>query len=260
MAPLAGKGILVTRPREQAARLSQRLQAIGARPIVFPTIEIAPPADPTRLHAVVDRLGECDWAIFISPTAVAAAWPVVQSRLAAWPATLQVAAVGPASAQALRQQGIAAVHAPEQGADSEALLALPELQQVQGQHIVIFRGEGGRELLAETLRARGARVEYAECYRRRRPSVDPAAILAAWRRGEIDAVTVTSSEGMQNLFALLGEPGRAALCATPLFAPHERIAAAARALGVKRVVVTAPGDEGLLTTLNEWFAHEQPQP
>lgn len=257
MAALAGKGILVTRPREQAAPLLERLQAAGARTLLFPTIEIAPPGDPARLHAVVDRLAEFDWAVFISPSAVDMAWPVIQARLGHWPAAVKIAAVGPGTARALRRQGIEQVRLPEQGADSEALLALPEFRQVAGRRVLIFRGEGGREHMAETLRGRGARVEYAECYRRRSPAADPTAILAAWRRGEIDAVSVTSAEGVRNLFALLGEAGRELLCATPMFVPHERIAEAACAFSVRRVQVTATGDEGLLMSLNEWFDHEQ---
>lgn len=254
---LAGKGILVTRPREQAAPLLERLQAAGARPLLFPSIEIAPPEDAARLHDVIDRLAEFDWAIFISPSAVDMAWPVIESCLGHWPAAVKIAAVGPGTARALQRHGIEQVRLPEQGADSEALLALGEFQQPAGRRVVIFRGEGGREHMAETLRGRGARVEYAECYRRRPPAADPAAILAAWRRGEIDAVSVTSAEGARNLAGLLGEAGQALLCATPMFVPHARIAEAARALGVQQVQVTATGDEGLLMSLNEWFAHEQ---
>lgn len=257
MRSLAGKGILVTRPREQAAPLLERLQAAGARALLFPSIEIAPPNDPARLHEVIDRLAEFDWAIFISPSAVDMAWSVIESRLGHWPAAVRIAAVGPGTARALRRQGIEQVRLPEQGADSEALLALPEFQQPIDRRVVIFRGEGGREHLAETLRRRGARVEYAECYRRRQPAADPSEILAAWRRGEVAAVSVTSGEGVRNLLALLGEAGRECLCATPMFVPHARIAEAARALGVRQVQVTATGDEGLLMSLNEWFAHEQ---
>ncbi len=257
---LAGKGILVTRPREQAAPLLERLQAAGARPLLFPSIEIAPPEDTARLQDVIERLAQFDWAIFISPSAVDMAWPAIESRLGQWPSQVKIAAVGPGTARALQRHGIGQVRLPEQGSDSEALLALGEFQQPAGRRVVIFRGQGGREWLAETLRERGAWVEYAECYRRRLPAADPAPILAAWQRGGIDAVSVTSAEGVRNLFALLGEAGREWLCATPMFVPHARIAEAARALGVRQVQVTATGDEGLLKSMNEWFAHEQPRP
>ena len=113
--------------------------------------------------------------------------------------------------------------------------------------MVIFRGEGGRELLGETLRARGAAVEYAECYRRVRPELDPAPLLEAWAGSGLDAVTVTSSEGLRNLAEMVGRSRAASGCSrTPLFVPHPRIAEAARGLGVRTVIVTGPGDEGLL--------------
>jgi uroporphyrinogen-III synthase len=146
------------------------------------------------------------------------------------------------------------VLAPTERSDSEALLALPELADVHGWNVVIFRGEAGRELLGETLAARGAQVTYAACYRRGRPAADPAPLLEAWTRGALDAVTVTSSEGLTNLWAMLGPAGRAHLRATPLFAPHARIAANARALGLAQVVTTGAGDTGLLAGLETFFA------
>ena len=89
---------------------------------------------------------------------------------------------------------------------------------------MIFRGDGGRELLGDTLRARGATVDYVECYRRARPAADAGPLVRALERGEIDAVVVSSSEGLRNLFDMVGEAGRQRLQRTPLFAPHARIA------------------------------------
>jgi uroporphyrinogen-III synthase len=120
--------------------------------------------------------------------------------------------------------------------------------------VVIFRGAGGREALAETLRARGATVEYAECYRRVRPEFDAAPLLEAWARKGVDAVTVTSSEGLRNFADMIGPAGRERLPATPLFVPHPRIAEAAHELGVRKVIVTGPGDDGMLTGLTAYFA------
>jgi uroporphyrinogen-III synthase len=97
-------------------------------------------------------------------------------------------------------------------------------------------------------------VDYAECYRRVRPDPDTAPLLRAWTRNELDAVTVTSSEGLCNLFEMIVEPHRAHLLRMPLFVPHPRIAAAAHAMGVQKVIVTGPGDEGLLTGLAAYFS------
>ena len=124
---------------------------------------------------------------------------------------------------------------------------------MKGKQVVIFRGDGGRELLGDTLKARGARVDYAECYRRGRPNLDAAPLLKAWARNELDAVTVTSSEGLRNLYEMIGALARQWLRKTPVFVPHARIAEVARELGLTRVIVTEPADEGLVRGLKEHF-------
>jgi uroporphyrinogen-III synthase len=107
--------------------------------------------------------------------------------------------------------------------------------------------------VADTLRARGAEVHFLECYRRTCPRADAAPLLARWQTGGIDAVTVASAETLHNLAALLGEAGAPLLAVTPLFAPHEKIAAAARRFGIAHVIATAGGDAGLLDGLVNWF-------
>jgi len=252
-APLAGRGILVTRPAHQAQELSRQIGDAGGRAILFPVIEIVDVDDLQPLLAVIQRLEQFDLAIFISPNAVDKAMNLIASR-GALPPGLKIAAVGQGSARELKRFGVGGVIAPQGRFDSEALLALPELSDVAGRRVVIFRGEGGRELLGDTLRARGAELTYAECYRRGRPSADAAALLRAWARGEVDAVTVTSGEGLHNLFDMLGKLGQQWLRKTPLFAPHARVAQAARELGIATVVTTGPGDEGLFAGLREYFA------
>lgn len=253
--PLAGMGILVTRPRELADGLMRGIADLGGTPLAFPAVDIAPPADPAAFDARIDALPAYGLAIFVSPTAVARALPAILARHGAWPATTRAAAVGQGTARALEGQGVGPVLRAADGADSEHLLALPELHGVDGERVLILRGEGGRELLASTLTQRGARVEYAECYRRQPPGADPAPLLDRWRAGGVQAVTVTSGELLDNLFQALGEEGAALLRATPLFAPHPRIADAARARGVVTAIATGPGDAGLLAGLRDWFAH-----
>ena len=252
-AALAGRRVVVTRPAGQAAHLAALIRAAGGEPLLFPALEITAAGDTPELHALIEHLETFELAIFISANAVNKALALVKQRRA-WPPGLPVATVGRGSERELERHGFTQVLAPAERFDSEGLLALPELVQVAGKRVVIFRGEGGRELLGETLAARGALVEYAECYRRSRPDADPAPLLARCARKEIHAITVTSSEGLANLREILGEAGRSCLQGTPLFAPHERIAAAARALGVRTVVPTGPGDEGLVAGLAAFFA------
>ena len=152
--------------------------------------------------------------------------------------------------------GFANVIAPQDGFDSEAVIALPEFaaDAVRGRKVLIFRGDGGRELLADTLRERGASVEYVTCYRRHCPEADPALLLGPAARGELDGLLLTSSEGVRNLEWMLGTEGLAALRAVTVFATHPRIVAQARAAGFERVVETPAGDDGLMQALESHFA------
>ena len=236
--PLAGRKILVTRPREQAARLAQLIEDAGGRAELFPAIVIEDVAAPAALA----RLREFDLAIFVSPTAVAKALP----QVATWPHALRVAAVGAGTRRELEKHGIADVIAPLSGADSEALLAMPELADVAGRRIAILRGDGGRALLGDTFVQRGAQVEYITCYHR----LAPKPPSRPWRVGELAAVTVSSSQGLDNLFAVL-DP--AMLRATPLFVPHPRIAERARALAAREVVLAGHSDGEMLERLVAYF-------
>jgi len=250
---LRGRRVVITRPAGQNERLAELIRADGGEPIVFPAIEILALEDLHPLVAAADRLESFDLAVFISPTAVDKAMTVIQSRRN-WPPGLQTATIGRGSEQALRRHGIVDVIAPSGRFDSEALLELLPPPAVAGKRIVIFRGDGGRQLLGDTLIERGATVEYVECYRRTRPTADVSTLLRAWARGEIDAVTIGSSEGLRNLFDLLGEVGQSWLKRTPVFVPHARIAASAHALGCERVIETAPADEGIAAALAAFWA------
>ncbi len=244
---------MVTRPREQASGLAALVQQAGGRAFVFPAIEIHDPEDLSPALSIARRLEEFHLAVFVSPTAAQRAARLVGR----WPAALPAAAVGRGSAAELRRQGFASVVAPDEGADSEALLSRPELRDVAGKRIVLFRGEGGRTLLAETLAARGAHVEQAVCYRRMRPVADPAPLLAAWREGRVHAVAVSSSEGTANLHAMLGEGAAALFRRTPFFAAHERVALEARRLGALTAVAAGATDEEVLDRLVAYFADHE---
>lgn len=250
---LAGRGIVVTRPAEQARQLADLIRAAGGNPVLFPVLEILDSGDLQPLHALIDRLDEFDVAIFISPSAVNMAMNLITARRAL-PPRLRIAAIGRGSTRELKHFGVSDVIAPTRKFDSEALLGLPELAAVAGKRVVIFRGDGGRELLGDTLVARGAVLEYAECYRRGKPNSDAAPLLKAWARNELHAIVVTSSEGLRNLFDMVGKLGQSWLRKTPLFVTHARIAATARELGLAVIVEAGPGDEDLAAGLAQYFA------
>jgi uroporphyrinogen-III synthase len=256
---LRGRHIVVTRPAGQATHLAEALVAEGAVPVLFPVLTISPLSDTAVLVERIIALDSYDIAIFISPNAVAMGLKEVLARRA-WPAKLRVATVGYSSEAALQAHDLSGqekqILRPQGRFDSEALLDLIELQNVQDRRIAIFRGDGGRELLADTLRQRGATVDYINCYTRNRPTHSPDPLLRLWEAGRLDAVTVTSSEGLHNLVAMVGHLGLAWLRKTPLFVPHARIAAAADACGIHTVVLTDPADAGLMAGLLRYFDHE----
>jgi uroporphyrinogen-III synthase len=247
--PFSGLGILVTRPARQAAGFAQKIAALGGAPVIFPAIVILQPQDPGAVKSAHAALAAYDIAIFISPNAVEYGAP----DAVAWPPRLAVFAPGPGTAEALAAAGVAGVRIPATTFDSEGLLELPELIDVRGKRVLVLRGEGGREYLADSLRARGAQVDAVACYRRAQPRSDVLGLAEAFDAGAIDVVTITSSEALDNLWSLANDSIRAAWNARPTFAPHARIVARARALGLS-VVPTAGGDAGLIAGLLEWAA------
>lgn len=252
--PLAGRTILVTRPILQNVELSRAIEAAGGVAFEFPALDIeAVPIE--TLHASFAQLADADIVIFISPNAAQFGLKAMRA-VGHMPAAAELFAVGPGTARELQAQGMDRVIVPP-GQDSEALLALPQLQSVQGRRIVIVRGVGGRALLADTLRRRGAAVHFMECYRRRCPQADAAPLRARWQAGGIDAVTITSAEALHNLAGLLGEAGQPLLITTPLFVLHEKIAAAAHRFGMTHVITTSGGDAGLIEGLINWFGTTQ---
>jgi uroporphyrinogen-III synthase len=247
---LQGIGIVLTRPVEQSHAVAGRLQPLGATVFVFPSLAIIDPADTGLLDRTIAELDRFTLGIFVSANAVERGLGAVRERRE-WPPGLRVAAVGGATAQALRDAGHQEVVVPATGADSEALLALPQLQSVEGKDIIVFRGEGGRELIAEVLTGRGARVTCLTCYRRVRPEGDPAPLLAAWRSGKVDAVSAMSAESLANFLEMVGAEGRTLMQTTTLLVPHPRIAERARRLGLVKVAVTGAAADGLALALSE---------
>ena len=246
---LEGLGVVLTRPRAAAEALARPLEAEGARVFIFPALAIEPLAPGAALEALLARLAGFDLAIFVSANAVEHGLAMAR-RAAPWPAKLRVAAIGEATAEALRNSGIAEVISPPERHDSEGLLALAQLQAVRGQDVVVFRGEGGRERIKESLEERGARVEYAECYRRVRPRADARPLAEALQRGEVQAVSALSAETLRNFVSMVGPGAAAALASATLVVPHPAIAAEPDARRFARVAVAAHGAAGLIEALS----------
>jgi len=252
-APLQGVGVLVTRPTHQADLLCELIRQLGGTAIRFPVLEIGPPADPQNLMQIIARLEEFDWAVFISGNAVNRTLEHIAGKHD-WPKSVRIAVIGERSADELKRFGLTADVFPQHKFNSEALLALPDMQEVDGQRMVIFRGNGGREMLADTLRKRGARVEYAEAYRRVRPNTDSAELLQRWRQGLVNIVSVNSAESLRNLVQMLGKAGESLLTATQLLVVSERMLALAEELGFQYPPVVADNatDKAVVDALLAW--------
>lgn len=253
--PLAGVRVLVTRPVVQAQSLAQQIEQAGGEAIRFPTLEIATVRDVAALERMLAGIARFDLAIFISPNAVTHGLVHIK-RCGSLPARLTIAAIGRGTARVLADAGIVNPITPVDGSDSEALLAQPELQQVAGKRVVIFRGEGGRALLGDTLRARGAQVEYAECYRRVCPNTDAAPLGARLRANGIDIVTTTSIESLRNLHDMLDAAARACLYRLPVVVVGTRQAGVCQSLGIQTRpwIARDAGDDAIVAAIQAWRA------
>ncbi|MCC2956330.1 uroporphyrinogen-III synthase [Massilia sp. IC2-477] len=250
------RAVVITRPRAQAESLAQAVTALGRRAVVLPLLEIAPLADTTLLRAALAQLPSYALVAFVSPNAVDAAF----AHLAGWPAGVAIGVVGEGSRAALARHGITdentTIHCPPDPAhsDSEHLLASLDLAAFAGRRVLIVRGESGRELMADTLRAAGAVVDTVAAYRRSVPALTPvlAAELSALLAQPNDWI-ITSSEALRGLAALVRQldpaAGPARLAAQHLIVPHARIAETAQALGCSRVTLTGSGDVRILAAL-----------
>lgn len=195
--PLAGKRVLVTRPRHQAGALSDQLRQAGATPVELPVIEIVPSAS-AELDAALENIAEYDWVIFTSVNTV----KVVTERLRDF-GDVRIAAIGDATAAALAERGIAVDLVPGNYVAAAVLEAMIE-RGVAGKKILLPSADMARGTLPDGLRAAGAYVDVIAAYVTRLPEHIDDRILDALMLGEIDIVTVTSPSTVHNLLALTG--------------------------------------------------------
>ncbi len=250
-APLAGLGILVTRPDPEGTSLAARLAADGASVWSLPAVDIqAREPDGAALEAAHEALNTALF-VFVSRNAVRFGIEALGA------APERCLAVGPSTARELEQAG-ASLLDRSGGFDSEALLALDVLAAPVTDRVFIVRGQGGRPLLGETLAARGADVTYLEVYGRAVPDPDPtllAEVLGAWRHGGIDVYTATSVDIFTRLQDLLGSEHEQLLSGTSLVTASERVIKRAAEGGhrAERLLAAAPDDASLADALAAWW-------
>ena len=240
--PLHDVKVLVTRPKQRASGLCQMIEQAGGSALQFAAIEITEPADSQSREYAGDHISEFALAIFISPTSVEKTFEF----LTALPAGIRISAIGSRTTRALEAIGLSVDIIPD-GHDSESLLEHPQLQagEISGKKIVIFRGEGGRELLGNTLQSRGAEVFYADMYRRSPPT---SASQLSQYLAEADIVAVSSNQGLQNLYDLATDKN--SLTHHALVVPGERSFTLAKALGFSNIIIAENAtDEACMNAL-----------
>lgn len=242
---LAGAGVLVTRPERQATELCSAIQSCGGAAVLFPVIEIVPRSDSAIAEDAREQ-GQPDITVFVSGNAVRYGFDHVGEE--------RLAAVGPATAGAIQAAGRDVDVLSPDGFDSEHLLATRELQEVAGKEIRIVRGGRGRELLATTLRERGATVSYLDVYERVAPrysKYELGQLEAHWRSGGVDIVTVMSVESLQNLILILPAWCKDALASTPLVTPAKRVIKEAenRIPGIPTMLADGPQARSMLEAI-----------
>lgn len=246
---LSNKTILITRPDGRENHLRNLIDQAGGSSIHYPVINIQPPADPDimQLNQFRDQLHSFTIAIYISPTAVEQSlyyFPVL-------PEHFTIVSIGNKTTEALKQKNIL-VDIEANNNDTESLLKDPAFQMpaIKGQRILIFRGLGGQALLGDTLGKRGAQVRYIETYQRKLPPHPP---LTDEQINALDAITISSNEGLNNLITLIEDP--TLLINIPLVVPSKRARTLAREHGFKTIIPAKNAtDEEMLAALSDYWS------
>ncbi len=248
---LHGLKILVTRPLPKAQKLAWLIEQQGGEAIIFPTLMIEALNNTNTIITQFENLSNYHWLIFISPNAVNFS-PWANQRKKNYFKPVKIAAIGKATAKALENIGLTVDLVPNTGFNSEALLLMPELQSINGQNILIIRGQGGRETLAKTLQQRGAKVNYLEVYKRCLPKTNNnSVIIKLIKQKKLNAITMTSGEALNNLMSLLaGRIMTSLILEIPLIVISTRIKEIAIKIGFKHVLVSAsPADIAIIKTV-----------
>lgn len=241
---LADKVVLVTRPRHQQEEFIQLLHKRAAKTLSFPTIEIQAVAPGDLLLDKLRQLNKYDLIILVSANAVNYALAQLkQLDIPIESLESDIAVIGSATRNAATVAGLKVNYLPDTGFSSEDLLQLPAMQatQVESKQVLIIRGEGGLEELANRLRERGASVSYAEVYRRSIPEVDAGIkrqqLSQKWHELGVNLITVTSNDAMKNLYDMLDTPGRDNMLKTELIVPSQRCYTQAQKMGFESITI-----------------------
>ena len=248
-------GVVITRPSHQTSEIKSLVNEHQGHPIEFPLLEIQSKSQNETFQHTVLKLEDYDWAIFISSNAVQFGMPAVKHAFHTLPESIKFAAIGPSTQKALKLFDVHDVLIPEENFDSEGLLATSEMNDIQNKKIVIFRGEGGRETLAETLRARGAEVTYAECYVRSFPQTNLDLLKAFSEKIHISAILITSSEACKEFVRLSRQKNMDFLKDILFIVNHPRMVNVLERESFMTFSSDEPSDQSMMKKLLETIDH-----
>lgn len=246
---LLNKIILITRPLGRESHLRHLIESAGGNVIHYPAISIQPPPELEieQLVSLREQLHSFTMAIFISPTAVEQS----QVYFPVLPEHLTIVSIGGKTTTALKKQNIQVdIEAAEHNTESLLQTAKLQMPEIKGQRILIFRGTGGLDLLGDTLVRRGAHIRYVETYRREIPPQPP---LDDQQINTLDAITISSNDGLDNLVTLMKDPSL--LIDIPLIVPSKRAVTLARQHGFRTILQAKNAtDEAMVSTLTDYFS------
>lgn len=246
-ASLKGQVTLITRPEVQQGSLRAAIELHGGQWLSLPLLRIVPLTDSDLQFArqQVQDLDNYDLLIFVSLNAASLGAELIADFWPQLPVQQTIIAIGKSTARLVTDLLACEVICPEAGSDSEAVLAMPELQQLADKRIAIFRGQGGRELLATSLRERGANVDYIEVYRREQVPHKTAEFTASVAPGKVDVITVHSGESLRTLLGMMGDK-LVSILTIPIVVPSARVATQAKQSGFKQVVNAQGADDAAM--------------
>lgn len=234
---LHGLSVLNTRPKHQAKTLSQQIEKAGGQAIEYPALEIKPPQN--NWLGSLPNLNTAQFAIFVSPNAVNYCFNVLRTKKIVWPSQILTFAIGQSTARALNEY-----HIPVSGIpilpDSEHLLQLPELAELNQQTVLLFKGEGGRDVIENDLTRQGTKIFVHVVYQKKIPPFCPHLTQSIWQENQVDIILFTSEQSMQNLFTMFGKEALDWLWNKPCVVLSQRLARTASRLGIKNIIISHP--------------------
>lgn len=246
--------VVILRPQAQAVLLAEKIEAVGAYPIILPTVEIAPIAfDHHALENAKNALAKVEMMFVASQNAIGCIPPALLAQCQKHK-NLKIMTMGKATSEAVVRNGLPVFFTSPPGGTSETLLNQNFLQQeaIAGKTIALLAGEAGRTLLADVLTQRGANILWLKVYQQQCPPLHLSTLFSAWEKQSVNhCFVVTSANALNNFYTAVPEQNTLWLLSKPCIVVSERVAMYAKQLGFKQVVIShGADDEAILRVLH----------